>query len=329
MVPRGRVRSVIMLNGLAVVKTSLFSRALLIVAATVIEIHTTVNRTISAHANDSKVSEPYDDGARLPARFLQNSTELRDPVSLLYSPSVAPGTRILVLVKGGIDHEEKRTKIRESYGLEPDLGVRFIVGKSSRNDALNEAILQEVYKFNDLIIGDFEDTYENLVFKSLAALYWYVSLREELRPKYVLLIDDDVEVSVGELRAVLSQQADAHTAQHDPFLLCPWKNPKHARVTRRGPWAVSTEKYSESYWPSYCGGACYLVNFSAASRLYEASKNLAEPVDVRIEDAFITGVLRKRAAMGIYSTRPICVHHYSKDSVTGKFLENKAMFDQL
>jgi hypothetical protein len=57
--------------------------------------------------------------------------------------------------------------------------------------------------------------------------------------------------------------------------------------------------------------------------LYEASKNLADPVDVRIEDAFITGVLRKRAGMGIYSTRPICVHHYAKDSVTGKFLEGK------
>jgi len=348
-----------MLNGLAVLKTGLASRAFLaFVACTVIEIHTTQNNhtkheegqyedgtsiqsqiqmdglirssePIKQNLNLTYVPQPaqtidtpYDDTIKLPNRFLRNSSSENDPVSLLYSPTVPKNTRILLLVKGALDHQQKRDSIREIYKSE-FLNVRFIVGKSTKNDNLNEEILQEVYEFNDVIIGDFEDTYENLVFKSLAALYWYVSLRKELRPKYVLLIDDDVEVSINDLNHVLESQGNIHEEKHDPFLLCPWKNPKHARVTRRGPWAVSTDKYSESYWPSYCGGACYLVNFEAASRLYEASKNLADPVDVRIEDAFITGVLRKRAGMGIYSTRPICVHHYAKDSVTGKFLEGK------
>ena len=312
----------------------------------VIEIHTTQHHNQTKHEETQKTKEitsslhqpilnltyvpasprnnpdPYDDKIKLPNRFLRNSTLKNDPVSLLFSPTVPADTKILLLVKGALDHHEKRDSIREIYKNE-FLNVRFIVGKSTKNDHLNENILQEVYQFNDIIIGDFEDTYDNLVFKSLAALYWYVSLKPEVRPKYVLLIDDDVEVSISELNQVLESQGNFHEERHDPFLLCPWKNPKHARVTRRGPWAVSTDKYSESYWPSYCGGACYLVNFEAASRLYEASKNLAEPVDVRIEDAFITGVLRKRAGMGIYSTRPICVHHYSRDSVTGKFLEGK------
>lgn len=349
-----------MLNGLAVLKTSLAGRAFLaFVACTVIEIHTTQNHTkheaqkvekIHVQNQDFQVHDsiddmrhetnlPYDDTIRLPSRFLRNSSIENDPVQLLYSPSVPKGLKILLLVKGALNHQHQRSSIRKTYKNE-FLGVRFIVGKSSNNDKLNEEILQEIYHFEDIIIGDFEDTYDNLVFKSLAALYWYVSLEEEIRPKYVLLIDDDVEVSINELNQVLKAQGNYHTSHHDPYLLCPWKNPRHARVTRRGPWAVSTDKYSESYWPSYCGGACYLVNFAAANQLYEASKNLAQPVDVRIEDAFVTGVLRKRAGMGIYSTRPICVHHYSKDSVTGKFLESRnldsvdhhktrVMFDQL
>ena len=147
----------------------------------------TLKNTISTHfhvpTSPPSIETPYDDTIKLPNRFLRNSSSENDPVSLLYSPTVPENTRILLLVKGALDHQQKRDSIREIYKSE-FLNVRFIVGKSTKNDNLNEEILQEVYEFNDVIIGDFEDTYENLVFKSLAALYWYVSLRKELRPKY-------------------------------------------------------------------------------------------------------------------------------------------------
>lgn len=275
-----------------------------------------------------------DDAATLPLRFMTNSTQSKDPVRLLYSPPVQANLKVLVLVKGAIQHVKQRRQLRKRYqavgsrsgdhiryDTSPRLGVRFIVGKALHDDRMNEEVLQEVYTHNDVIIGDFEDSYANLVLKSLAALLWYTRIAPADRPQYVLLIDDDVEVNLEELNKVLESDADPQDSSSNPFLLCPWKNPKHARVTRRGPWAVPLEKYSETHWPSYCGGACYLVNFHAAEQLYQASQNVVA-VDVQVEDAFITGVLRKRAKMGIHSTKPVCVHHYARDSVTGQFLEN-------
>lgn len=212
---------------------------------------------------------------------------------------------------------------------------------------LDEQILQESKEFNDIIIGDFEDTYENLVLKSLTGLEWYTQQDKRHRSDYLLLVDDDVEVQVPELlQLVKNKEAEAaqkaeslqrknkkrgtkddsgdvkEDVEQDPMLLCPWKNARRARVSRRGPWGVPIKTYPSSYWPSYCGGACYLMNYQAAKDLYESAKKTVA-FDVHVEDAFITGVLRQRANLQLESTRPVCVHHASKDSATGKWLEDQ------
>lgn len=64
------------------------------------------------------------------------------------------------------------------------------------------------------------------------------------------------------------------------------------------------------------------MNYQAASQLYESARS-AVAFDVHVEDAFVTGVLRQRASLDLESVKPICIHHVSKDSATGKFLEDQ------
>lgn len=196
-------------------------------------------------------------------------------------------------------------------------------------------ILKESKQFNDIIIGDFFDNYENLVLKSLLGLEWYTGLDSIERPEYLLMVDDDVDVRLNDLVALIRNKENERSDQasskdkelpgegpENPLLLCPWKNARKARVSRRGPWAVPVKSYPATHWPSYCGGACYLMNYDAAKRLHDSAKKVIA-IDVPIEDAFITGVLRERADFDLESTRPVCVHNYKRESVTGQFVEGK------
>lgn len=261
------------------------------------------------------------EGADLPEKFVSESHIKKDHVRIITNPRLPEGIKLLILVKGAINHISERHDLRLQYRSNNQTDVRFVVGRSYDSD-MNLQLIHENESENDIIIGDFEDTYNNLVLKSLTALKWYKNINIKNRPEYVLLVDDDVVVNLPVLLATINQKSRVDTSD-DPFLLCPWKNPRNARVTRRGPWAVSIDKYPGSHWPTYCGGACYMVNWSAASKLYDASTTLQDDVDVPIEDAFVTGILRKRAGLPAYNTRPLCAHHFKKDSVTGQFLEQK------
>ena len=49
--------------------------------------------------------------------------------------------------------------------------MRFISGQTENED-VNQAILEESKEFGDILIGDFSDSYKNLVLKSLWLLEW-------------------------------------------------------------------------------------------------------------------------------------------------------------
>lgn len=331
------------------------------------------NKVDTAKINQSKTVDGIDIKNELPKRFQEDFGERDKIVDVLYQPKTTVDNdsknkqkSILLLFKGAITHHTKRQALRKFYQTEVNphfkdynIQVKFLVGtdvkdfnnlqSSSNNDdnnnnnirktlisTLDTEILKEAKSFNDMIIGDFEDTYENLVLKSLLGLQWFTSLEEKSRPEYLLLIDDDVSVKINDLVRLLRNKEEENSKktsrnlliesspenEKDPMLLCPWKNARRARVSRRGPWAVPIKTYPTNFWPSYCGGACYLLNYSAASKLHDAAKS-AVAFDVNVEDAFVTGVLRVRAGFELESTRPICQHNLSKDSVTGQFLENR------
>lgn len=323
-----------------------------------------INKVDNASINQSITVDGIDIKNELPKRFQEDFGERDKIVDVLYQPRVVEGESknkqksILLLFKGAITHHSKRLALRKFYQTEVNphfkdynIQVKFLVGtdvkdfdlqSSSNNNnnikktlisTLDTEILKEAKSFNDMIIGDFEDTYENLVLKSLLGLQWFTSLEKDSRPEYLLLIDDDVSVKINDLVRLLRNKEEENSkrssrnlliesSSDDPMLLCPWKNARRARVSRRGPWAVPIKTYPTNFWPSYCGGACYLLNHSAASKLHDAAKS-AVAFDVNVEDAFVTGVLRVRAGFELESTRPICQHNLSKDSVTGQFLENR------
>lgn len=250
---------------------------------------------------------------------------------------------IHLLVKGALDHFQERQNIRRKFRLLDDRNnheiiVHFLVGKELnkyeeiRKSHLNNlnntelsvpvSIKNEIETYDDIIVGNFIDTYDNLVYKSLTGLEWFIRQTKSKRNnQYLMLIDDDVDLKIPELYKLIEKQQE-NTANKQQ-LFCPWKNARRARVSRRGPWGVPISIYPASHWPSYCGGACYLMNIIAAEQLYDSALNI-KTFDVKVEDAFMTGVLRERARFELEAVNPICVHHVKEDSVTGRFIESQA-----
>jgi len=252
----------------------------------------------------------------IPDNFKLNTESPYDRVEILYSPKEIDETQLLLLIKGRLQDFSSREKLRKQYQNNTLIDLRFIVG-TSKNAAL-EAVIETENKFhNDIIVGKFEDVYQNLVLKSLAGLAWVAKYGQNAT--YTMFMDDDVDLDLNGLRDFfLSKQSGK-----SPYLLCPWKNPKQARVSRRGPWAVSEMSYSAVRWPSYCGGACYLMDYKAVTILHESARSLNQPLNVGVEDAFITGVLRKRSGIDVHTTTPFCKHNINEESVTGQFLKNR------
>ena len=72
---------------------------------------------------------------------------------------------LLILVKSAIQNFENRKKIRETWTFGDKNFIGFLLGKPKKSET--SLIEKEQYENNDLIIGNFLDTYYNLTRKSL------------------------------------------------------------------------------------------------------------------------------------------------------------------
>lgn len=120
---------------------------------------------------------------------------------------------LTILVASSPDNFEQRNAIRSSWGkvhhtakvsfkgtlgsYEPDHVIKtvFLLGRSS-SDKLQALVKREVDVYDDIVLGAFEDKYDNLVYKTRLGLTWAYS---ECPSLYVLKTDDDVFVNTREL----------------------------------------------------------------------------------------------------------------------------------
>lgn len=72
--------------------------------------------------------------------------------------------------------------------------IVFMMGKGVISE-MNLVIKEEEQKYGDLFIGDYEDSYRNILMKFFMVFYWVI----KIKCNYVLKIDDDVYVDIVKL----------------------------------------------------------------------------------------------------------------------------------
>jgi beta-1,3-galactosyltransferase / beta-1,3-N-acetylglucosaminyltransferase len=118
---------------------------------------------------------------------------------------------LVIVVKSKIDHFEKRTAIRNSWGFEKrfsDVTIRTIFSLGVDRETydgkptpLQKLVDIEAENFHDIIQFNFIDTYFNNTLKTIQNLRW---CKENcIRSKFFLFVDDDFYVSVKNILAFL------------------------------------------------------------------------------------------------------------------------------
>ncbi|KAK7113734.1 beta-1,3-galactosyltransferase 5-like [Littorina saxatilis] len=214
------------------------------------------------------------------------------------SPCLSEGPFLLVVVPSVDEHAQHRKAIRATWAS-PAYGqpwpgfarpfkelvkVVFFLGVASvekRKDLIREAELHD-----DIVQGDFSDTYQNLSLKMTAVLRWSATYCPSAG--HVMKVDEDTFVNLPLLLYVLKLSSYFRSNYVLGY--------KHAHaqppVVRAGKWGVSKEIYPLSTYPRYLYGHSYVISGDAIQRLYHASRHM--PL-VPNEDSYVTGMLAKSA----------------------------------
>lgn len=158
----------------------------------------------------------------------------------------------------------------------------FLVGKS-RNETVNHLMEVESQRYQDIVIGDFTDTYRNLTYKTLLTLEWpdkYCRYAE-----YIMKTDEDCYINV---QSVMNWLVKHHRVRKQLYLgSIHWKNkPSRGKSSK---YYVSRKEYRGNVYPPYAAGGGYVFTGSLTSKLLQASKRTAA---FPMEDAYFGSLMQ-------------------------------------
>lgn len=218
-----------------------------------------------------------------------------------------PNIKILILVSSAPRNFEKRNTIRNTWGnltMFHDVTLYFLLGLS------NVSLKYEIQKYNDIVMGSFLDTYNNLTYKHVMGLKW--SLQHCFHAKITAKADDDVFVNVSMLREYEIQDNKIHCLIN-----------KHMPVLRTScsKWCVTFEQYPFEEYPTYCAGFFILYTNKIIHKLLE---NVPFNKYFYIDDVYVTGFLAKDSyikhhdlSLHYLSTKLFLSQNYSKNILFG------------
>jgi len=164
----------------------------------------------------------------------------------------------------------------------------FFVGKPSPNEKVNitEKFNEEVSMFNDIVVGDFEDVYHNILTKHVTMLKWV--LRFCPRTEFVMRTDDDIHANNI---SKMVQEMRKYKVKFENFIL--GRAGGHSPLTRDPSNVrryVSRQDYAPDMTPVYVWGAAIGYPLSTVKLLLAAAQRIRK---VWLDDVYITGICRE------------------------------------
>lgn len=200
---------------------------------------------------------------------------------------------VLILVHSAPKNAHKRNVIRETWG-QHDARARLYFLLGAVGTAPAQAKLQrENQQYNDIIQGNFIDSYRNITYKHIMALKWFVYNCQHV--KYLLKTDDDVFVNTPAMYGFLS--GGGVGGKHS-FLFCRRLEGSRIKRTYRSKWRVSTKELAGWYYPPYCPGFSVVYSADVVHRLYREAQQTPY---FWIDDVHVTGTLVQQLKINITS----------------------------
>uniref|UniRef100_A0A915DV51 Hexosyltransferase n=1 Tax=Ditylenchus dipsaci TaxID=166011 RepID=A0A915DV51_9BILA len=193
---------------------------------------------------DSSVSSLY---KTFKAKFMNIEFNYTLPIP---ENNICQNASVFVFVPSRPTASDRRTAIRSTWYAERPSNVvfKFVLGRT--NDAVITNLLAEEQKqFNDLILYDIEDTYENLYLKVHAAFNWQQTFCNST--KYVLKADDDTIVDLNRLQYWIKNKFDGYQTKNPSIIFgSVWRRGRPIR-NKNHRWYVSREVYPKLSYNRY------------------------------------------------------------------------------
>ncbi|XGW02106.1 hypothetical protein V3C99_014281 [Haemonchus contortus] len=197
---------------------------------------------------------------------------------------------IVVTVLSVANDYKKRLAIRRSWASPMNskeikrgrVVVFFILSVPSwDNPRQLKELLEEQYRYRDLIATDLTDSYENLVQKVHACMTFHMQFCPSV--PFLLKVDDDVAVHPDRLVASWIWEPGSlrrlYCSVH--YNTAPIRDPYNK-------WYVSKDVWPFKYYPPYCNGPFYVMGNETVKEIAETSLYFAPFV---MEDVFYTGLV--------------------------------------
>ena len=205
-------------------------------------------------------------------------------------------THIVVVAISHIDEQATRNELRRCWRGEhrsndcywimcphntacdlSNLQLVFMVGKSSTGNITMQKMLEEEhFEYDDIIQGTFNDTYRNLVHKSILLLDYAVNYCRSA--KFVQKIDSNVYLDMPAVKRILRKYPDTPEGYAIGHKVSGYK------VKRAGKWKLSKTELSSDYYPDYLHGASYIISKNARTVLLNVARK--QPMK-HVEDVFM------------------------------------------
>ena len=151
----------------------------------------------------------------------------------------------------------------------------FYMGKSL-SDERNQLNKEELERYNDIIIGDFTDSYHNMTRKLLFAFNWAA---QKYSPDYVLKTDDDIYMNVPMLIRKLNTKYRTVRNLYGGHIY-------YASVVRdqNHRHYLTREEYPNDWYPPYNKGGELIVSGHLLKKMLQMSTQIKR---FQIDDAYI------------------------------------------
>ena len=235
---------------------------------------------------------------------------------------------LVILVHSHADNRAQRMRIRNTWAgvtsyKERTIRTVFLLGKPADQQAENvpRMTVREGRRYDDMVLGDFVDTYRNLTTKHLMGYQWVIN---HCRPLFVVKVDDDVIVNVFRLIDFL--RSPTALAWHTNAIYCSAFVNQGPRRDKRDKWYVSRLEYPHDKYPKYCEGFAYVTSSEAVRSIYDVSQHAKQLF--WIDDVFVTGILADEAGTKRIQF-PFGFGYITTDSgVPRKYFQNNLFFLQ-
>jgi len=252
----------------------------------------------------------------LPPRYLDDgqNNDIDWKMGFDVAPECPKDKPYLSLIKTARANLDQRALIRIHYQLDyrkvksvPYPAIRFLLGRGGENEdpQISKAVEDEIEKFGDIIVGSFEDTYDNLPLKTLTGYsYIHDKCGSDLttNPQWISFHDDDALIYPDKLIS-FTKSSKAEPLNCFGFL------GDHSRPHRWGKYNVTLEQWESGHWfPQFCSGPCNGMKKSAALKIFNAARK-TETKGFKLEDVLFTGIIRTKAKMPVpHFEKDICMH---------------------